>query len=281
MKDKGFLVLAQNSETTDYIMQACLLAMSLQATKNSMPISLVTNDEVPLSYQCLFDEIIPIPFGDDAKGKDWKIENRWKLYHATPYQETIVLDTDMLILENIDAWWDLLKNYDVYYTSKVYDYRGNVADTCYYRKAFIENNLPNLFSGFHYFKKNDFAQSFYKEVELIVNNWQAFYEIALDKFTPDFASMDVVTAIASINLDCVTEITNPLIKNPTFTHMKAHCQDWSEASNNWLDKIGCYISPDCKIKLGNYIQTGILHYTQDNFVEKTPVLERYKVLLNV
>jgi len=89
MKDKGFLVLAQNTKTTDYVMQACLLAMSLHATKNSAPISLVTNDEVPLSYQSLFDEIIPIPFNDDAKDKDWKIENRWKLYHATPIKKLL------------------------------------------------------------------------------------------------------------------------------------------------------------------------------------------------
>ena len=90
MNNKGFLVLAQNSSSGDYIIQSCLLAMSLKATNNA-PISIVTNDEVPDNYKFLFDNIISIPFGDDAIDKDWKIENRWKLYHATPYEETIVL----------------------------------------------------------------------------------------------------------------------------------------------------------------------------------------------
>ena len=280
MNSKGFLVLAQNSSSGDYIIQSCLLAMSLKATNNA-PISIVTDDELPDNYKFLFDNIIPIPFGDDAKDKDWKIENRWKLYHATPYEETIVLDTDMLVLENLDSWWQFLENYDVYYTSKVYDYRGNIADTSYYRKAFIDNNLPNLFSGFHYFKKNEFAQNFYKEVEIIVKNYEEFYKIELDKFTPDFASMDIVAAIASINLNCTSKITNKYVKNPTFTHMKPYCQGWEQVTQSWLDKVGCYVNPNCEIKIGNFLQSGILHYTENEFVNKTPVLERYKVLLNV
>lgn len=280
MNDKGFLVLAQNSDSGNYILQSCLLAMSLKATNNA-PISIVTNDEVPQSYKSLFDKIIPIPFSDDAEDKEWKIENRWKLYHATPYKETIVLDTDMLVLENIDDWWSFLQNYDVYYTSNVYDYRGNIADTSYYRRAFIENNLPNLFSGFHYFKKNDFAMNFYHELETVVKNYGSFYSAVVKKATPSFPSMDVCAAIAATNLDCVDQITNPIVKNPTFTHMKSYCQGWEKVTKSWLDKVGCYINSNCKIKIGNYIQTGILHYTENDFLDKTPVLERYKVLLNV
>lgn len=280
MGNKGFLVLAQNSDSGDYITQACLLAMSLKATDN-FPISLVTDDDVPNNYKSLFDKIIPIPFGDDAKDKEWKIENRWKLYHASPYEETVVLDTDMLVLENLDNWWTFLANYDVYYTSQVYDYRGNVSDTQYYRKAFIENNLPNLFSGFHYFKKNDIAMNFYKELETVVKDYGKFYDQVVPKATPSFPSMDVCAAIAAINLDCVDNITNPFVKNPTFTHMKPYCQGWENVTKSWLDKVGCYINTQCKIKIGNYSQSGILHYTENDFVNKTPVLERYKVLLNV
>jgi len=277
---KGFLVLAQNSKSGNYIMQACLLAMSLRAN-NNYKISLVTNDDIPKQYVDLFDKVIPIPFGDDAEDKEWKIENRWKLFHATPYEETIVLDTDMLVLENIDNWWSFLKNYDVYYTSNVYDYRGNIADTSYYRKAFIENNLPNLFSGFHYFKKNDFAMNFYKELETVVKDYGKFYSSVVKKSTPSFPSMDVCAAIAAVNLNCVDQITNPFVKNPTFVHMKPYCQGWDSVTKSWLDKVGCYINSNCQIKIGNYFQTGILHYTENEFIEKTPVLERYKVLLNV
>ena len=45
-----------------------------------------------LTYKHVFDNIIPIPWGNLAKNSDWKIENRWKLYHLSPYEHTIVMD---------------------------------------------------------------------------------------------------------------------------------------------------------------------------------------------
>jgi len=275
------MVLAQNNEIDNYVEQASLLAMSLRA-HNDTPISLVTNNIVPEEYQKLFDKIIPIPFNDAAKDTDWKIENRWKLYHASPYDETIVMDTDMLVLQNIDMWWKFLSNYEMFFVSNVLNYRGEAADTSYYRKTFIENNLPNLFSGFHYFKKCKFAQEFYAWLELIVNNWQAFYEQHLVATSrPTHLSIDVCAAIVTSILDCEDAITNKIAKFPNFTHMKPYCQGWNEIQSSWQDRVGVYISKDGSIKIGNYAQTGILHYTENDFVTKSPAIERYRSLTNV
>ena len=278
---KGVVVLAQNNATDNYVEQAALLAMSLH-TYNDVPISLITNDQVPEEYVSLFDKIIPIPFGDSAKVSDWKIENRWKIYHASPYDETIVMDTDMLVLQNIDVWWDFLSNYEVFYTSNVLTYKGETANTSYYRKTFIDNELPNLFCGLHYFKKCDFAQQFYTWLELVVNNWETFYEQQLlASSRPKHVSMDVCTAIVTKILDCESVITNKVAKFPSFTHMKPYCQGWHEVQTSWQSQIGVYISKDGNTKLGNYVQTGILHYTEKDFVEKSPALERYRNLTNV
>ena len=96
----GIVVLAQNLPDVNYVNQAELLAMSLKDTNPKTKISIVTNNEV--EFKQLFDKIIPIPWNDDAEFSKWKIENRWKVYHASPYDETIVMDTDMLVLQNID-----------------------------------------------------------------------------------------------------------------------------------------------------------------------------------
>jgi hypothetical protein len=278
---KGIVVLAQNNATDNYVEQAALLAMSLH-TYNDVPISLITNDQVPKEYVSLFDKIIPIPFADSAKVSDWKIENRWKIYHASPYDETIVMDTDMLVLQNIDVWWDFLSNYEVFYTSNVLTYKGETANTSYYRKTFIDNELPNLFCGLHYFKKSDFAQQFYTWLELVVNNWETFYEQQLlASSRPKHVSMDVCTAIVTKILDCESVITNKVAKFPSFTHMKPYCQGWHTVQTSWQDQIGVYISKDGSTKLGNYAQTGILHYTEKDFVEKSTALERYRILANV
>lgn len=278
---KGIVVLAQNNETDNYVEQAALLAMSLRV-HNDTAISLITNNTVPEEYVDLFDKIIPIPFGDNAEDSEWKVENRWKIYHASPYDETIVMDTDMLVLQNIDAWWDFLSNYEVFYTSNVLTYKGERADTSYYRKTFIDNNLPNLFCGLHYFKKCEFAQEFYTWLELVVNNWETFYEQHLVPASrPKHVSMDVCSAIVTKILDCESVITNKVTKFPSFTHMKPYCQGWIEVQTSWQDQIGVYISKDGSVKLGNYAQTGILHYTEKDFVENSPALERYRDLLNV
>ena len=278
---KGIVVLAQNNETDNYVEQAALLAMSLH-TYNNTPISLVTDDEVPNEYISLFDKIIPIPFGDSATSNEWKVENRWKLYYASPYDETIVMDTDMLVLQNIDVWWTFLSNYEMFFTSNVLTYKGTSADTNYYRKTFIANNLPNLFSGFHYFKKCEFAQEFYTWLGLVVNNWETFYEQHLDGASrPKHVSIDVCAAIVTKILDCESSITNKIAKFPSFTHMKPYCQGWSIVQTSWQDQVGVYISKDGSLKIGNYAQTGILHYTEKDFLEKSPALERFRSLNNV
>jgi len=278
---KGIVVLAQHNELVNYPEQACVLAMSLKL-HNDIKISVVTNDTIPKDFTQLFDQIIPIPFGDSSEKTEWKIENRWKLYHASPYDETIVMDTDMLVLQNIDIWWDFLANYEMFFTSNVLTYRGEVADTSYYRKTFIANDLPNLFSGLHYFKKCDFAQEFYQWLELVVNNWEAFYEQHLNKDSrPKHVSIDVCAAIVARILDCTDVITNSTAKFPSFTHMKTHCQGWSDISASWQDQMGVYISKDGTLKIGNYIQSGVLHYTENDFLEKSPAVERFRSLANV
>lgn len=278
---KGIVVLAQNNDTDDYVEQACALAMSLRV-HNDTKISIVTNNAVPNDYKNLFDQIIPIPFNDSAENSDWKIENRWKLYHASPYDETIVMDTDMLVLQNIDTWWKFLSNYEVFFTSNVLNYRGERADTSYYRKTFIDNNLPNLFSGLHYFKKCEFAQKFYSWLELVVNNWEAFYEIQLlSASRPKHVSIDVCAAIVTRILKCEDAITNKHTKFPSFTHMKSHCQGWKTINSSWQDQTGVYISKDASIKIGNYAQTGVLHYTEKDFLQKSPAIERLRNLTNV
>ncbi len=278
--DKGILVLAQNLPEVNYVKQAELLAMSLQATNPNVKISLVTNNNV--EFENLFDNIIPVPWNDDAENSDWKIQNRWKLYHASPYTKTIVMDTDMLVLQDISEWWKFLEKYKLFFTSKVYTYRGDIAKTSYYRKVFEVNNLPNLYAGLHYFEKSEEAQDFYHWLELVVQNWQAFYEIFLEGVTrPKHISIDVCASIVSLILGNASNITNSLTDYPSFTHMKKNCQGWVDSSSNWQDRVGFYISRDCNIKIGNYVQTGILHYTEKDFIEKSPVIERYRNLLNV
>lgn len=277
---KGIVVLAQNNQTTDYVKQASLLAMSAKITNPGTKISVITNDAVEKEYIDLFDRIIPIPFNDDAENSDWKIENRWKIYHASPYEKTIVMDTDMLLLQDISAWWNFLDNYELFFTNKVYTYRGNIVTSDFYRKTFTANNLSNLYTGLHYFKKSQFAKEFYYWMEIITQNWELFYGKFVKEHYPGRPSMDVTAAIAAKILNCETTVTNNKSMYPSFTHMKPKIQGWAKPKEKWQDCVGAYISKECDITIGNYLQKGIFHYTEDDFVTNT-IVNRYRSLTNV
>ncbi len=275
----NFTILAQNNND-DYVKQAYLCALSIKSTNSNSKVCLITNEKVNEKYKQIFDDIVDFPWGDHAKDFDWKIHNRWKIYHATPYKEgTVVLDSDMLVLQDLSTWFDFLKKYELYYTSKTYTYRGELIVNSMYRQVFSKYNIPDLFSGFHYFSENDFAHEFYKWMEMITNNYQLFYKkYAGGKTYQKSASMDLTAGITAKILDCEDIITNSKAKYPSFVHMKCALQGWQNStSGRWQDMVGVYLTEDLVLKIGNYKQSGIFHYTEkdfckDNFIK---IYEKY------
>lgn len=169
---KGYIVIAQNSGETDYLRMAYGLALSLKATQsevNNLSVCVDKNTKVPKKYAEVFDNIIQIPWQDDAEGSDWKIDNKWKYYYMTPYDETVILDTDMVFPSDVSHWWETLSQKDIWATTNVKTFRGeNAVDhNNYYRDYFVKNNLPNIYTAFFYFKKSDQATEFFKLVEII------------------------------------------------------------------------------------------------------------------
>lgn len=272
---KGFLLFADGDK---YVIQACLSAMSI-GSRNNLPISIVTNDIIPKKYEILFDKIIRIPW-TEFDGSRYKILNRWKTYHVSPYDETIVFDTDTLVLQDLNLWWDFFKNYDLFYLNKVYTYRSKVVVDNYYRKAFSANYLPNLYSGLHYFKKSNKAKEFFSWLELISKNWELFYGHYCKEFYPKQPSMDLSVAIASKILNNDTDITNNTVNFLKFVHMKPCIQEWQDTVEHWQDKVGVYITKNLDLYIGNYLQTGIFHYASDRFVNDI-ILKKYEDFLGL
>jgi hypothetical protein len=266
MSNKGFLILAQNSEGIDYIRQAYILALSIKRTQSlHNSVSLLTNDSVPENYKHVFDNIIPIPWEDSAEGTSWKVENRWKFIYATPYDETIVLDSDMLFFNDLVETWDQLENYDLFFSSKVYDYKERVVTDIKNRRTFIENSLPNIYFALHYFKKTKFAFEFYKTLELIARNWKPFYNKITPKATQGWLSMDVSAAIAIKILGIEDQVTNPNI-DFTFVHMKPNVQQWTTVPYRWTDSADFYVTDDFHLYINQFKQNKIFHYVENEFL---------------
>lgn len=277
----NFTILAQNSEH-NYVKQAYLAALSIKATNPGSKVCLITNDTVDVKIKSVIDDIVDIPWEDTAHKSGWKIENRWKIYHASPYDRTIVLDSDVLVLEDISHWWNFLNGHNVFFTKKVLTYRGNEITSPYYRKAFINHNLPNLYSAFNYFEKSNEAHTFYKWLELVMNNWELFYgQYAGGKYFQKFPSVDLSAAIVTKILNCEDKVSNPNTSYPYFVHMKTKCQDWKLIqTDRWQDKVGVYLDNNLNLKIGNYKQSGIFHYTEKDFASDE-IISVYEKFLGI
>ena len=273
---KGFLVFAQNSENGNYIQQAYALALSIKISQKTVRnISLVTNDVVPEEYKSVFDQIIEIPWVTEDIDSRYKAEHRWKLYHVAPYDETIVLDADMLLLEDISTWWDQCSNYEINYCSRIKNYKLETVTDTFYRKTFIENQLTSPYAALHYFKQCDTAYEFYKVLEFVCNNWEWCY----DKFAPkeyqNCLSMDLATAIAieiSGIYDCIDNCS-PL----EFIHMRPMLQGWDLISEHWQDAVPAALNSKGDLLVGNIKQSRIFHYMEKDFLSKS-ILDKLEEL---
>ncbi len=260
---KGHLIFAQNSDI-DYVRQAYALALSIKQHNKINNVCLMTNDSVPFEYTKAFDHIVSIPWGDAAEKSEWKIENRWKIIYASPYQETLVYDSDMLVCSSNDHWWDYLENKNIALAGNVQTYKGEIVTNNFYRKSFVENNLPDLYFGIHYIKKNKRSYEFYKWLEIIVKNWKQYYSIYTPNNPQKFCSMDVSSAIAATILDAKEEFGtgNPL----TFTHMKPAIQNWHDIPDTWQSATTMQFTDHADLKISNFLQTGVFHYTENDFL---------------
>ena len=279
--NKGYVILAQNSGGNDYVSMAAACAFSIKATQTTVKdVTLITDviDAIPYHCRDAFDQILPIQWFDDAYESEWKIENRWKLYHLTPYEETVILDADMLFLSDVSHWWDYMnKNYNLLITDKVFTYRNEQITNSFYRKTFRENNLPNCYSAFTYFKKSEFSKEFWQLVELIVKNWKPYYNAFIKESKPNHLSIDIVFALAIKILGIENDVFSSL-DIPTFTHMKSRDQGWINYTDRWMDSAGVYMNDKCQLKIGNFQQTGIFHYTENDFFNEG-IITRYRNIL--
>ncbi len=256
----GVCVLAQNNNTTDYVRQTYALALSILAHNPNTNISLITNDDVATEYKHVFDKIIPIPWGDSAQRKDWKIDNRWKVYHTTPYRNTMVFDADMLVLENVDTHWQ--DSTALTFTGKVSTYRNETITSNYYRKTFESNNLPNVYSALFMSQIPQHPKPFFILLELIMKNHNLFYKKYAPSNIQKWNSVDLSAAIALKILDQHKTAIDTELFN--VTHMKPYIQNCYATSAKWTDFLTVDLNDS--IMINGYKQKGIFHYVEDEFL---------------
>jgi hypothetical protein len=250
--NKGFVIMAQDTEKTSYTKCAETLKKSILRVMPDANITIITTDI--------------LPYGDLAIDSDWKLINDWQVYEASPYDYTIKLEADMYIPRNIDHWWDVLKDREVVVSNTIRNFKQEVSDVRFYRRFIDDNKLPDVYNAITYFKKSDIAKQFFAIVKEIFENWEEYKKIL--KCNPnEVATTDWVYALAC-HVMGVEKTTMPGFNEMSMVHMKSFIN--GNPTENWTDTFIYECLPD-QIRVQTVPQHYPFHYHVKNFCDKIVV----------
>jgi len=182
---KGILVFAHNNSEIDYVKQAAFLAKRAEQYL-SIPVSIVTDKQsINDRYKDVFDKIIINDITVESSKKyfynsakthkvlDFKNDDRVLAFDLSPYDETIVLDSDYVIADSI------LKNaYDSAYDFLIYKDAIDLAsrDTSEF-KFISETSVDFYWATCVFFRKTPENKIFFDLIQHIKENWQHYNSV--------------------------------------------------------------------------------------------------------
>ena len=261
----GYLIVISKNDTVDYLKLAYALALSIKNTQREGfdKVALITDDVQSvkkLKSPWVFDRVIKWDQETYWDGRSW-------MDKLSPWDHTVCLDADMLFFRDYSHWVEyFIENSELYVPNKSYTYRGEVVTDNYYRKTFVHNNLPNLYSFYTFFKKDsEIAEEFFSLGRYILKNPIEFKNEFLGNYRPKVVGTDEAFALAAKILDIDNDISYDL-GFPKIVHLKPMIQNWPWPADTVSDHVGLYFDLQAKLKIGNYQQQDILHYNEKDFV---------------
>ena len=255
--EQGYLTFAINGEF-DYVKLAYLQALSIKATQkiNNYAVVVKSLDDVKEEYRKVFDHIILLP--STIAGKFSHEYHAWAL---TPFRETVKVEADILFTQNLDHWWRSYLN-DVVVCNKVIKYNGERYTDRSQRRLFDENLLPDVYSGWVYFRYSQNSMQFFQLIRSIYENWTWFKDVYLKNCRYEYPVTDEVYAIAC-RIFGEHQTTTPG-DIPTFVHMKNAGQQLS-VDKAWYNQL-YFQKHENSVTLGFYKQWAPLHYCDKSFI---------------
>lgn len=197
----GAVIFAQNNAVIDYTKLAVFAATRVKEFLD-IPVSIATDNSAWLLENYPdhpFDKVIDISFAGDYYQKkfhdgslssrtlEWKNLARSQVYHLTPYDKTLVLDSDYILNSSIlKTAFNLDYDLQIYRTS--FDLAG-WRDTSEFEKINCYS-IPFYWATAFVFQKNQAMESFFNLIDYIKSNWIYFrtlYTIENSAFRNDYA----------------------------------------------------------------------------------------------
>lgn len=262
---QGFLTFAINTAETDYLRIAYLQALNIKATQPNASCAVIvdqaTREKVNASHIDVFDYIIDCDSSSIDSGQG-NFSAEWQAFRLTPYKETIKLESDLLFTRDISHWWTAFRLRNVVLSTGCRNHWQQTSSVRKYRKLFDDNSLPDVYNGLMYFRYSQEAQRFFLLAKSIFENWSHLRDNVLKNCRDEFATTDVVYALAAKILGAENH-TLPSLDFINFVHMKSGIQGWSDESM-WNDYVMCEQDQNM-LRINNLNQYHPVHYYNKAF----------------
>ena len=203
---RGVVVFAFNTETVDYV-QIADSTSQLASQYMDLPITLITDHGADPKFR--YDNIITI----DRQGDNWRDGNvQWRnfgrhyAYSFSPYDETILLDTDYIVLGN-----SLNTLFETDFDYKLMHHNTNYGGAVYEQMG--ETSLPFVWATVILFRKSKRTEMLFDLVGKIQRNYnyyRALYNIREGNYRNDYAFAIANNILNGYNLNELQGIPWPM-----------------------------------------------------------------------
>ena len=188
---KGILFFAQNNNQIDYAKMACIAAQYAKKNLN-VPVSIVTDigtktwtlENNKISLEDVFDNVIviedkklisnPRRYYDgalDYKKAEFKNIHRSRAYEFTPYDKTLVVDVDLLIVnDRLNAIWDT----DETFMINKYSHDLSRDRNTFEFTRVSDHGIDFFWATAFYFQKTPWTKAFFGLCQHIVENYDYY-----------------------------------------------------------------------------------------------------------
>ena len=188
---RGALLFAQNNSEIDYVEMAIYAASKIKQHLG-VPVSLVTDSNragLDLHFDHIIETTATSPYvksfrdGADKTVKlEWKNTSRADSFDLSPYNETLVIDTDYIInSSNLSYCWNQPNDFLIY--QKSYDL-AHWRDKQEFDLV-SDHSIPFYWATTFWFRKTEMTKIFFDLIKEIRTNW-VYYKLAYQIHSTNF-----------------------------------------------------------------------------------------------
>ena len=199
---KGVVLFAQNNHTIDYVKQAIFCAKKIKKHLG-LSVTIATDNPAYLKenypyYKKYIDTIVSLEWKECNQKRiyrdgtmsdrilEWRNHDRSTVYDITPYDETIVMDTDFIVGNNLlNNAFDTEDDFLIF--RDIQDLNPERIETF---DKISDRSVDFYWATVFYFKKSKRTELFFNLIEHIKENWLYYrlvYQIPSKTYRNDFS----------------------------------------------------------------------------------------------